>query len=124
MTYSKTDWSSNQNTESIANEKETNMNSVSYNLYTQKGVKIDMNLCANIDTNIQVKLNGLDGLVGSDKTGFNPYDINSSYYSDQCLPMSLNESSVTIDEKRKSFTNLNFTCGGNCTYQSINLTTK
>jgi len=77
-----------------------------------------MNLCKNKTTEIQMHINGLN-ITDLNITDYNPYDINDDYYSDLCRPMSKNETSATLNDKRGSFPDTNYTCSKDCSYQNI-----
>jgi len=114
--FSKTDWDSDLKTGNQKNENSTLIDSVSYSLFSMQGIKIDMNLCNSTQTNIKIQLKGYNNTKnGSDDL----FDVNSAFYNDRCLPISSNLSAATIDEKRAQFDNLNYTCGGTCTFQAI-----
>ena len=121
LKFSKIDWSSDTKTSSLQNENTTNLDAVSYSLYTLNGTKIDMNLCKNTTTQIQMYIGGINSTLNV--TGYNPYDVNDDYYSDICRPMSINDTSATLNDKRNSFPDLNYTCSSGCSYQQINVST-
>jgi len=118
LIFSKTDWNADLKTSDTLNENSTKIDSVSYSLFSLKGVKIDMNLCKSTETNIQIQIKGLNT---TDLGNGELYDINSAYYNDRCKIMPKNQSAVTINQKRSQFSSLNYTCGSKCSYQAIDL---
>ena len=119
--FSKTDWSSALKTQQT--NATSDMDSVSYSLYTGTGKKLDMNLCASTTTSISMHLNGLDKLNISKITDYNPYDLESPFYTDICMPIPINQTAATLDEKRKTFNSLGFICSAGCQFKSINIET-
>ena len=117
LIYSKTDWTDLQ-TSNTSSVKPAG-NTVSYNLFTKSGQKVDMNLCANIPVQISIKLKGLDF---KNLTNQDAYNISSDLYNDICLPIIKNDS-ANINDVRSGFDNLNYTCSGHCVFQAINITT-
>jgi len=114
-----TEWDSDIKTGTLINENKTDINSLSYNLYTSTGTKIDIALCQNNTSQVKMHLDGLDI---SNITDYSKYDINATTYSDICIPMRKNDTAATINERRDTFDNLNYTCSTGCTYQNINIT--
>jgi len=126
LTFSKIDWDDNTKTDYLNNENKTLFDAVSYSLYTESGQKLDMNLCNDTTTIIQIHLSGIYNLSSelnnTDFNGLNPYDISDSYYNDKCLPISnKNNTKSTLEDKRKYFDNLNISCSSGCIYQKINI---
>ena len=121
LTFSKIDWDADLKTNSLNNTNSTDLNSVSYSLYTMNGLKLNISLCSDTLTNVQMHLGDLK--LNPNET-YN-FDVNSSYYNDICTPMYKNESSIgTINDKRENVDSNNFTCGGDCTYVNINVSTE
>ena len=118
--FSKTDWNAALKTNQT--NTTSSADSVSYSLYTQSGVKINMSLCANTTTNIQMKISINQSII-SNITDYNPYDLSSPYYSDICIPIPKNVTVATLDEKRKSFNSLGYICSTGCTFLKINVST-
>ena len=123
ITFSKTDWDSSLKTNSLDNVNKTGLNSVSYILYSSKGQKLDLSVCANTTTKIQMKLQDLNLTTNSNITAYDLHDVNSPYYNDRCIKIGFNESTIaTVDDKRENFDNLNYTCSGDCEFEKINTT--
>ena len=59
LKYSKIDWKSQLKT-SLMEENSTDSDSVSYNLYTSKGERINMNKCASTQTLVQIMIKNLN----------------------------------------------------------------
>jgi len=121
LKYSKTDWNSNLKLNDLENENSTDISSMTYSLYTQSGKSIDMNICSDSTTNVKIHLKNIN-IPSSNFTEFDLYNVNSPYYNDRCLTITKNETQATIEDKRSQFDSLNYTCSGQCTFQSINTT--
>jgi len=119
LRFSKIDWNADTKSNSLINENITNLDSISYSLYTLSGEKIDMNLCKDTTTTILMHIGDFN--ISLNTTGYNPYDVSDDYYNDQCRPMLANDTSATLNDKRNSFPDLNYTCSQGCTYQKINV---
>ena len=123
LIFSKTDWDSSLKTGNLINVNETELDSVSYSLYTTSGMKVDMNLCSSTTTNIMMHLKNLNTTTNSNITAYDIHDVNSPYYNDRCIVIGENETTMaTVDDKRENFDNLNYTCSGDCEFQKINTT--
>ena len=105
IVFIKTDWSPTLASNITNNGNMTKSSSITYGLYFENGTKIDMDLCANTTTNIKVKLNNLGDLNMTKydemlKQGYDIYDKNSPYYNSLCIPMKINDSALTIQDRR------------------------
>jgi len=122
ISYSKIDWDST--IKKNINVNTTNSSSVSYSLYSSNGTEINKTLCAGINTEILIPIPGFNKEMAANltKNGFDLYDPNSTYFSDLCIPMKLNDTAVTVEDRSKELNTLGLTCSSGCTYKSINLT--
>ncbi len=81
-----------------------------------------MDICKNLTTDIKIYANlNLTKYKKFKKKGYNLFDANSTYFTDICIPMRINDSAVTINDRRKEFNNFNTTCTGRCVYSTFNL---
>jgi len=115
-----TDWDNDIKAGSLNNTNKTD-NSISYSLFKSSGDKIDMNLCENKTSSIYIHLKDLNTSLYNSTDNDRLY-INSTLYSDICIPMHINDTAATLDDRRNNFGSLNYTCSSGCSYQNINVT--
>ena len=106
---------------------------VQYEVYhpTDK-IKLNLTVCENIKILIYSPIN-LDEKIISlynslDKSGYNLFDLNDSFFSDICTPYtSVNGTDIILTDRKNSiynqFANLSF-CQTGCKFQSFNYTTQ
>ena len=114
MSYTKTDWSGDLKDNST-NTNNTSSSSVSFSMYSSNGTLIDKSLCSNISTNIQLYVKDINSTDLGDKG-----DPNSEYFNSLCIPMRINDTAYTINDRRQNeFDNKNTVCSAGCTYLGI-----
>jgi len=100
---------------------------ISFSLFTSDCKKVDLDLCKNLTTKIDIAISGnLTSLNLSqyDNSSYgNLFDPNNPYYNDRCLPIKLNDTKASILGRRNGFPNLTISCGSGCTFGGINSTT-
>ncbi len=119
--FSKTDWNAALRPNN-SNMTATRSPSVSYELYASNGTKIDTSLCSNTYTDIKVPLKNY-GALNSTNLTYDPFNPNSDYFNDICMPLKKNDLAATINGRRKDFKGLNLTCSGGCSYGKVNTST-
>jgi len=120
--YAKTDWNPAVSQKSVnTTSNASKSNSVTYNLYANNGTEIDMNLCANITTDVKMPIKNFANFNASNLT-YNPFDTKSDYFNDICLPMKKNSTATTIKDRRDEFKGESLSCGGGCEVGDLNTT--
>ena len=102
-------------------QEKNNANNFSYELNLDNGTKLNKSLCENtkieiskpIDPNIQEIYEAL-----SDQ-GYDMFDLSSNLYNDNCIPVELNESDVTLGTRQKDIMSMaNSVCQEGCYYKT------
>jgi len=114
--FKKTDWDSKLN----MNHSNTNISSVTFSLFSSNGTKYDMNLCNANKTSVEIYVG--DNVLFN-KSSNSPFDPNSPFYNDRCMPLQENDTEYSINERRKKFPGYEIVCSTGCKYEGINSTT-
>ncbi len=129
LSFSKVDWNPDINTDEFSNADMEKSSSVSFDIFTQNGTKIDIRLCQNITTEFNIflknekQLNLTKYQEISDK-GFNMYDSQSPYFNDRCIRIRKTDKSAVINDRRKNFDNVTAGCNKGCKMEKIDTNTK
>ena len=99
-------------------------NKFEYDLYLSNGTKLNKSLCENtkieiskpISPNIKAMAQALND------QGYDMFDLSSNLYTDNCIPVELNESDVTLGTRQKDIMSAaSSVCQEGCYYENNNL---
>ena len=102
--------------------------SISYNVFDENGIKLNLSYCENTTININIPLSKIENSSLINKTLFSEYnnsgkdiyDKNSGFYSDICDVYSDNGTDLTLDDRRSNiFPNVSINCSDGCNYKGI-----
>ena len=103
---------------------------VEYIIYDQRGKKIDMSLCDEVNGDIAYPTsNDINGIIKFDlglyllQKGIDIFNISDPFFNDICYVHTLNETDLTLNERRQLYQNYTL-CEDGCTYQGVNYTSK
>jgi hypothetical protein len=122
MLFSKIDWNPKIYDYSKAYEFNiTKSNGVSYSLYAENLTKLELNLCENLFTSVNIPLRDFH-LFNTSNLTYNPFDINSPFFTDICLPNTMIDQFYSFSQRRNQFLNFTLSCSGTCLSSSIDNT--
>ena len=109
-------------------DKSSSTNVYNYGVYLEDGTLLDHNLACQ-DSKISIsshisnpELVKLDDAVYFSDLGYDIFDKNSSFYSDNCAPVSINGNDIIISDRKKDFFPNNISlCNDSCYYSSVDL---
>ncbi len=127
LSFTKTDWNPKMKVPPHPDTGREQSASVSYEIFTSSGTKIDKSLCE-ANTSVQLPLKNrkkynitlYDEIV---KEGFNPFDPANNYFNSRCNPLKDNDTAVVINDRRKQFANISLSCSEGCIFAGLNRTT-
>ena len=103
------------------NQDMNDFNNFSYELYLDNGTKLNKSLCENTRIEISKPIEPNTKAISqalSDQ-GYDMFDLSSNLYSDNCIPVELNESDVTLGTRQKDImTKANSVCQEGCYYKA------
>ena len=104
----------------------SNFSSVSYSLYYSNGSKINIDQCKYSKTSIEVYV-GNNKFINESNLGrnlfFDIFNPKSPYFNDRCIPLKINDTEFTINERRKKFSGYEIHCSIGCIYLGVNAST-
>ena len=102
-----------------------------YEVLLENGTELDhLNACKDIKITISslitnTNLFNFDIASYFSELGYDIYDENSSFYTDNCAPASINGNDITLEDRKKDFYPSNISlCNESCSYININFTSK
>jgi len=103
------------------NQDMNDFNNFSYELYLDNGTKLNKSLCENTRIEISKPIEPNTKAISqalSDQ-GYDMFDLSSNLYSDNCIPVELNESDVTLGTRQKDIMEkANSVCQEGCYYKT------
>jgi len=124
LTFVKTDWNPLLSTNTF-DSNITKSSGVTYKLFFANGTAVNMDLCNGTLTELKIYLNNmnstdLDKYALMISQGIDIFDANSSYFNSLCIPMKINDTAYTVQDRREDFSNVSASCTGGCKYDGIN----
>jgi len=111
--------------------KNSSVSVYNYEIYLENGTKLEHTIpCKDVKITISSAITDLDLIKLNEALYFNDlgydiYNINDSFYNDNCAPASINGSDITLSDRKEDFYPSNISlCNESCSYSSINFTTK
>ena len=102
-----------------------------YGVYLENGTQLDhLTACKDSKITISSSINNpelvkLDNASYFSDLGYDIYDENSTFYTDNCAPAAIDGNDVTLSDRKKHFyPNDVSLCNDSCSYSSVNFTTK
>ena len=117
--------------DSPSKNKNVSTSVYNYGVYLENGTQLDhitpckeakISISSSIKNPEQVKLENASYF--SD-LGYDIYDENSTFYTDNCAPAAIDGNDVTLSDRKKHYYPNDISlCNDSCTYSSVNFTTK
>ena len=107
------------------------INVYNYGVFLENGFKLDhLKICNKTKITISSPIINKKSIKYEEafyfsKFGYDIYDKNNSFYTDQCSPASINGNDITLDDRINDFYISNYSlCNESCEYNSIDFTTE
>ena len=117
--------------DSPSKNKNVSTSVYNYGVYLENGTQLDhitpckdtkISISSSIKNTEQVKLENASYF--SD-LGYDIYDENSTFYTDNCAPAAIDGNDVTLSDRKKNYYPSDISlCNDSCSYSSVNFTTK
>ncbi len=124
--FSKIDWNPSIKIPPHPDDGIAKTNSVSYELFTSKGEKINKDYCKDVKTKVDIPLINTNSFNMTmfqefNKRGINIYDPNDEYYTNRCIPIKSTDNETSILSRRQLYekTNTTLTCSIGCELKGI-----
>ena len=104
-----------------------NTNQVEYKVYDQSGNELNLSLCNNLTAIVEYPLN-IDsnsyeiGKLFLEEEGIDLFKIDNPFFNKICYPYSINETDLTLSDRRELYQNQSL-CEEGCSYIQINYKT-
>ena len=105
------------------------INNLNFNIYSQSGQKLDLNLCSNEKMLVynpvpDDAIINLELILQLQNAGINLFDINSEFYHDKCFGYDYKNNDITTKDRRNDIYPQVSICEPGCTFEDYNPDTR